>query len=361
MSLPPLDSRPTSFPIASFFREANSDWLKTTGIALGCLALLAIAYLTIRKAFSADKGSTKAPESKLKIDYFTDAGRLKISKENLSFIKQGFYSLKEKNYPLQSGDTLFTLSSITKHANMANLQAVQAKYEQQITVVKKDSFEVAAEYARNGEKVALLSFAGQETPGGGALEIGSYGLEEELCYRSDIVGFMQQQFNEQLQIGSGNDDKILYPVYDHLIHTPDVTLFRKSAKHSYELMEAPIKMGILTCGVPHNMMSPPLNGVGTGDIRYQREGDDKAIRIRIMNVLKTAYDQNYETVILGAIGCGAYKNPPQVVAKICKEVIDTYFAGAFKNIVFAIIDDHHCGHDHNPEGNFKPFQELFRV
>ena len=55
--------------------------------------------------------------------------------------------------------------------------------------------------------------------------------------------------------------------------------------------------------------------------------------------MKTAYDENYDTVILGAFGCGAFYNPPELVAEFYKRVIDTHFKGAFRKITFAILDD----------------------
>ena len=42
-----------------------------------------------------------------------------------------------------------------------------------------------------------------------------------------------------------------------------------------------------------------------------------------------------ETVILGAFGCGAFMNNPQVVALAAKNVLKEYLH-AFKNIEFAV-------------------------
>jgi hypothetical protein len=35
------------------------------------------------------------------------------------------------------------------------------------------------------------------------------------------------------------------------------------------------------------------------------------------------------------------------------------FAGRFRVVVFAIIDDHNSRHAHNPQGNVLPFQAVF--
>ncbi|CAF5223448.1 unnamed protein product, partial [Rotaria magnacalcarata] len=76
-----------------------------------------------------------------------------------------------------------------------------------------------------------------------------------------------------------------------------------------------------------------------------------------------AYHHQHDCLILSALGCGAFKNPPTHVASIFKSVIQQY-AGYFKTIHFAIVDDHNTGNQHNPDGNYLPFKRIldgFRV
>jgi hypothetical protein len=40
-------------------------------------------------------------------------------------------------------------------------------------------------------------------------------------------------------------------------------------------------------------------------------------------------------------------------------VICTDFAGCFKWVMFAIYNDHNAKLEHNPEGNIKPFEDIF--
>jgi len=120
------------------------------------------------------------------------------------------------------------------------------------------------------------------------------------------------------------------------------------------MLETPFEVGIL--------VSPGLDRPGyekiDGKTQYTRVEDEEQLRKLIMTQLKVAYDENYDTVILGAFGCGAFYNPPELIAESYKQIIGTYFKGAFKKIVFAIIDDGHTL-EHNPEGNLKPFQKCF--
>ncbi|CAF4406760.1 unnamed protein product, partial [Adineta steineri] len=90
-------------------------------------------------------------------------------------------------------------------------------------------------------------------------------------------------------------------------------------------------------------MFAPLYAVGT--------------RKKIENIFAIAYHHKHDSLVLSALGCGAFKNPPDHVAQLFLSVIEQY-AGFFKSFVFAVIDDHNTGHDLNREGNFKPFQVL---
>lgn len=58
---------------------------------------------------------------------------------------------------------------------------------------------------------------------------------------------------------------------------------------------------------------------------------------RIKNIFEVAIDNEVEVIILGAFGCGAFKNPPEVVAKTFHEMIEeNNYGNYFKKIVFAI-------------------------
>ena len=55
----------------------------------------------------------------------------------------------------------------------------------------------------------------------------------------------------------------------------------------------------------------------------------------VKRILDTALSEDDETIILGAFGCGAFMNDPQIVAQAAKNVIREYLY-SFKNIEFAV-------------------------
>ena len=72
---------------------------------------------------------------------------------------------------------------------------------------------------------------------------------------------------------------------------------------------------------------------------------------RLTRILDVAALNGAEVVILGAFGCGAYQNKPEVVARAAKEVIVDYLH-AFKTIEFAV----YC--PPRDDTNFKVFKRV---
>jgi len=71
-------------------------------------------------------------------------------------------------------------------------------------------------------------------------------------------------------------------------------------------------------------------------------------------------ENGHDSAVLSSIGCGAFKNPPEHVAELFHEVIKQ-FDGYFKEIIFAIFDDHNSNRAHNPNGNLRPFVDEFKI
>lgn len=72
---------------------------------------------------------------------------------------------------------------------------------------------------------------------------------------------------------------------------------------------------------------------------------------RLTRILDIAVLNGAEVVILGAFGCGAFQNKPEVVARAAKEVITDY-RHAFKIIEFAV----YCSP--RDDTNFKVFKRV---
>lgn len=57
-------------------------------------------------------------------------------------------------------------------------------------------------------------------------------------------------------------------------------------------------------------------------------------------ILRIAMEHGNEALVLGAMGCGAFANPPREIARLFHEVLmEKEFERQFKEIVFAILED----------------------
>ena len=62
---------------------------------------------------------------------------------------------------------------------------------------------------------------------------------------------------------------------------------------------------------------------------------------KMRTIFNIAIENGVDVLVLGAMGCGAFRNPPEHIAALFKEVLDEPpYKGRFVKIVFAIKGDH---------------------
>ena len=206
----------------------------------------------------------------------------------------------------------------------------------------KRSFEAAKGY--KGKKVAVLNFANNHSIGGAPFSAGAQ--EESLCRCSTLLPCLQameeQYYNkhiEQYRRGEidfmGNDD---------LIYTPDVVVFKTDERTNpiYPKMmdrEEWYRVDVITSAAPElwrgNLMP--------NDYEAQ-------ITKRIGKILDVAANEGVQVLILGAWGCGAFRNPIEIVARVFLEQLRDY---CFETVEFALSA--------NGDLNEKPFAKALGV
>jgi uncharacterized protein (TIGR02452 family) len=222
-------------------------------------------------------------------------------------------------------------------------------FQTKISVVSQDCLYAAKDLHKEGSNPIILDNANAIHPGGGYLR-GARAQEEDLCRRSalgvaiDSVHGMQAKnffpLNPQEAPAAG-------------IYVPNAPVFRAGPDQHYQYLNEPFEVAFAVLAAP---CLPALQKV-EGRLRL-KDGDAHLVRERIRTMLEMAYVNGHRSVVLGAFGCGAFCNPPDHVAEIFNEVIHSEYPGCFEEIVFAILDDHNAGREHNPEGNFLPFKRL---
>jgi len=70
----------------------------------------------------------------------------------------------------------------------------------------------------------------------------------------------------------------------------------------------------------------------------------KHTKMKIRVVLLGALKLGFRDLVLGALGCGAFLNPPETVAACFEEVLlEPHFNGFFRNVIFAVMGEPNFG------------------
>jgi uncharacterized protein (TIGR02452 family) len=78
-----------------------------------------------------------------------------------------------------------------------------------------------------------------------------------------------------------------------------------------------------------------------------------AMRERIDRVLSVAVKHGHDALVLGAWGCGVFRNDPSEIASLFHGALNKRFHGAFAAVTFAVIDGW------EDRRNIGPFERLF--
>lgn len=212
---------------------------------------------------------------------------------------------------------------------------------EKIFVVPDSTFSAAQKNLRYG-KTAVLNFANPQYPGGGVSK-GAVAQEECLCRCSNLyLCLSAPNIFEDYYFYHKKYTNHLFS--DRLIYTKDVVVFKDESEVPALLSRDEwFFVDVITCAAPY-----------IAKIDIDNTSLKSLFKSRIKNIFEAAIDNGVEVIILGAFGCGAFKNPPEVVAEAFHEVIDENgYADNFKKIVFAIK----C--NPNNTKNLDVFQEEF--
>ena len=209
----------------------------------------------------------------------------------------------------------------------------------EIVLSQKRSFQAAIDSISAG-KTCVLNFASAHKPGGGVIK-GSGAQEESLCRCSTLHPSLI--FDDAYDKYYARNNDYLPPMgSDGIIYSPEIVILKTDESEPKRLpARKRVRVDVLTCAAP--------------DFRRQDYNEDafiSAMRRRIRRILQVASDQKVDNLILGAFGCGAFRNPPEIVAEIFKEELTPYMH-SFKRIEFAIK-----GFRTDP--NYAAFEKVFK-
>lgn len=214
------------------------------------------------------------------------------------------------------------------------------KYSAEIEVRENTSFNAAKEYLQFG-KTAVLNFANPHYPGGG-VKNGAMAQEECLCRSSNLYLCLNaKNVYEDYYLYNRNIKNRFFS--DRLIYTKNVTVFKDDSDVPQLMPNNDwFQVDVITCAAPYIANRKYTNKTALKEL----------FKSRIKNIFESAIDNDVDVLVLGAFGCGAFKNPSAVVAKAFHEVIEEYnYKNCFKHILFAIKR----GKNHNADAFMKEF------
>ncbi len=174
------------------------------------------------------------------------------------------------------------------------------------------------------QRAAVLNFASAKNPGGGFLN-GSQAQEESLARSSALYASLLRcgEYYERHRASPS----CLYS--DAMILSPDCPIFRNDTG---ELRERPVAATFITTAAPNA-------GAAAANHPDELSLIPETFRRRSEFVLALAAAHEYECLVLGAWGCGVFRNDPHVVANAFRgHLCGPAWSGRFRRVVFSVLD-----------------------
>ncbi len=241
-----------------------------------------------------------------------------IANETLQILKAGSYRFDRNTNVNFSEDLAACIKNTKLYKPDSNITFNKKSEDTIIVVTNQTTLAAGKELVDKGYyNVTCLNFASAKHPGGGFLK-GSRAQEESLVRSSGLYASINQNAMKEMYLYNQN----LNGLYsDYSIYSPDVPVFRDD---DYRLLNKYYKLSFVT--------SPAVNLNALDD--YHKAYNTMFNRIdKILNICS---ENNSDALVLGAFGCGVFRNDPKDVADCFKKLLKTKYKGCFKEIIFAI-------------------------
>lgn len=255
---------------------------------------------------------------------------MKIAMQTLLVLKKGSY----KNEKMQVVEIAKELQESVRSTVLYTPEILDNMLEQIIPgearetileITKETTLEASTRLVNEGyANIACLNFANARVPGGGFLA-GGLAQEESLARASGLFPSIVKKkvFYDENKKGR----TALYT--DHVIYSPNVPVFRRD---DGSFLDKPYLLSIITSPAVHSGVIHLLE-------KYRINQIEPVMKKRIMKILGLAKEEKQDAIILGAFGCGVFKNDVEMVARLFRECLeDERFKNQFEKVVFAIYE-----------------------
>ncbi|MBY0206287.1 MULTISPECIES: TIGR02452 family protein [Paenibacillus] len=275
-------------------------------------------------------GSRNSNVSTDKTGVSSRSGRSRIAHQTLEILEEGVYvngydravHIKKDMEQAIQNSVLYRPSELSQLGEKLRKGGNPARMEVTGETTLAAAARLTLEEGRTD--VVCLNFASAKNPGGGFLG-GSQAQEESLARATGLYPCIAQM--TEMYEYNRKQRTCLYS--DHMIYSPDVPVIRDDYDR---LLDQYYTTAFIT--------APAVNA---GVVKERKEATDAEIKSvmkqRIRYILEVAAVQGHRTIVLGAFGCGVFRNEPAQVASYFAEVLDEEGnRDYFDHIVFAIYD-----------------------
>lgn len=255
----------------------------------------------------------------------------KMAGETLAIMEQGYYETEGRKITIAEQQDHAVGSSIllTPEQGEALLETC-GKETDRVTgretvyrVRNSSAVDVISELWAEGRAPAVLNFASAKNPGGGFIN-GAMAQEESLAASSILYRTLTA--HEEYYRENRAQRSMMYTNY--AIYSPDVVFFRDGR---FQLVEKPFKASVLT-----------LPAVNMGQVLLKGEDSAEAERVmrrRMKLALAVFARQGAKNLVLGAYGCGVFRNDPKLIAAWWKALLEEEGMGQYFDFIFyAVLD-----------------------
>lgn len=262
--------------------------------------------------------------------------RVRILRETMKAAEDGFYFVEEREVELPVSFEEIKETKLYSAEQIVQLPKVSPPGNKpaRIALRNQDTLEAAFDlhqHRTETEKpVLVLNFANPHRPGGG-IRSKPGTQEEHLCVKTTLLCSLETEVAwpfYQTNLGSGTQaqtDTILYSPNTVVIRNPDLS-FR----------EDPFPVAVMTVSAP---IASRMELEELPDL-------ENILRNRIYGMIRTAIEEGYTRLVLGAWGCGNFGNDPELVAKLFHQVMTernaadgVCYGDFFEEIVMAVFDN----------------------
>lgn len=250
-------------------------------------------------------------------------------------------ALKKDDCPRHSKATIKVINEDTFNAAIM-LEDSIASSPPSLTTSTSNSSNIQASISA---RTAVLNLASDTSPGGG-FERGAMAQEEALCYRSSLSLSLHKTYYPWTALQG--------------VYTRDVVIIRSSISDGHTILAPAIAaaclpvVSVVSIAAVRRPQLDDAQTVSGAKRKVFKYAEDRIITKQKMRLaLRMAASKGHDCVVLGALGCGAFRNPVQEIADAWKEVLeDVEFGGGWwREVWFAVLDS-------KDEGVFKLFDKV---